>query len=275
MTLPAPTRAISTRIRHRTCTCGKRGWPTKHDADQIVVNAKILRSLHGNNRRQEQRSYRCPTNASLWHVTSQEERTYGANYSPDDDEAAREYIESLLLADGHRDNEPAWTHLLTAPYAAQTDALLSRIHQDGLKVGADSKAHLVKRLRQVKNGSSRHLYNVEVAEHKEWVLNWTRFQAAIVTRKAQAKKAVREINIKASATDAHQVNIHHRDIVARLALAIAKHREETLDPTPADRALWASLDEVCVPYRGGEAPLSELLNNGAWGDRALTPRRSS
>lgn len=53
------------------CGCGKQSWPSKDAADQVVVEAKIRAALRGNTKRREQRSYRCPTNPELWHVTSQ------------------------------------------------------------------------------------------------------------------------------------------------------------------------------------------------------------
>ncbi|MDN5930792.1 MAG: hypothetical protein L0I24_06980 [Pseudonocardia sp.] len=53
------------------CACGKRWWSSKDAADRVVVEAKIRAALRGNTRRREQRSYRCPANPDLWHVTSQ------------------------------------------------------------------------------------------------------------------------------------------------------------------------------------------------------------
>ncbi len=61
--------------RTQSCSCGKRGWRSKRAADLVVVEAKIRRTLHGSDRRREQRSYRCPFDAGVWHVTSTPERT--------------------------------------------------------------------------------------------------------------------------------------------------------------------------------------------------------
>lgn len=52
------------------CTCGKTGWPDRRDADLVVVQAKILRCLHGQQHRRETRVYRCPTPPYLFHLTS-------------------------------------------------------------------------------------------------------------------------------------------------------------------------------------------------------------
>lgn len=54
----------------RDCRCGKRGWTTEHDALQVVVGAKIRRYLRNNQKRREQRAYRCHLSPGLWHVTS-------------------------------------------------------------------------------------------------------------------------------------------------------------------------------------------------------------
>jgi hypothetical protein len=58
----------------RDCRCGKRGWTTEHDALQVVVGAKIRRYLRNNQKRQEQRAYRCHLSPGLWHVTSADQR---------------------------------------------------------------------------------------------------------------------------------------------------------------------------------------------------------
>lgn len=60
---------------HVECRCGKRGWATEHDALQIVVGAKIRRYLRNNQKRREQRAYRCHLSPGLWHVTSSDLRT--------------------------------------------------------------------------------------------------------------------------------------------------------------------------------------------------------
>lgn len=198
---------IATKPRHTICTCGKRGWPTKHDADQVVVNAKILRHLHNNNRRQEQRSYRCTVNPTLWHVTSQDQRAPGPRYDPTDNAAAREYIEAILLAEVDRDTERHWQALIVPEYAAQTNAVLAEIHQAGLQVGANLKDRLA-RDRRAFNGRQidRSRYWTAKAEYEAWVLHWTRFQAILIARKTlaktQATKATKAANIAAAQSEA-------------------------------------------------------------------------
>lgn len=249
------------------CRCGKQGWPTRHDADQVVVNAKILRHLHGRNKRLEQRSYRC-SSSTMWHVTSQDERAYGATYQPDDDTAACEYIESLLLADAHPNSDEAWERLCTPLYAAQTNAVLSRIHQAGLKDGADRKA--IRRdlnLRTWAGEDVQHRLDIEDNEHAAWIVAWTRFQAVLVARKAQTQRALRDINIAASSDKNAREAVITRNAVRQLGLAIRNHQTATPEPTKADRALWAVLATVYVPYGGeGERSVQDMFDTTSWTD---------
>jgi hypothetical protein len=268
ITVPAP---LPRRAQHADCRCGKRGWTTKHDADQVVVNAKILRHLHHNNRRREQRSYRCLTDPTLWHVTSQSVRD---THRPEPVPAVpaeigkadlRELVEQLVLDEFNRNTDREWERLLTPERAADVNRVLSAVHQAGLKDGADRRAALAAASKAALAGSAGWTRRQVLArEHDAWKLHWARFQAALVTRKAQAKAALKERNIALSTQDAHVANVKHRSVFALLAQAIAEHCAATPDPSDADRELWAHLANLSVPFRGGESTLTHLLAEGVW-----------
>lgn len=46
---------------------------TQHEAAAAVVDAKIARHRHGNQKRREQRAYPC-VNCTAWHLTSSDPR---------------------------------------------------------------------------------------------------------------------------------------------------------------------------------------------------------
>ena len=257
------------RDRFQACLCGKRGWSSKEEADQVVVNAKILRSLHSNNRRQEQRSYRCTVNAGLWHVTSTPLRTLAPRYRAHEDKRAREYVEALLLAEVDRPTVAEWRRLLTEDNASAVNAILSGIHQDGLKDGAERKAKNAEVQRAAHRGQiPRGTALASNSDYRMWVLHWTRFQALLVARKAWAKRVTSETNIARSASDVALASQAHREAVRRVALAVQAHRDATEAPTAADRELWRVLYEVEIPYRAEMAPLVRVLEESRWHDEA-------
>ncbi|WP_144316938.1 hypothetical protein [Streptomyces sp. sk226] len=55
----------------RVCSCAKRQF-SRTKADRVLVEAKVKRSLRGDERRRECRSYRCEDDPRVWHLTSRE-----------------------------------------------------------------------------------------------------------------------------------------------------------------------------------------------------------
>ena len=55
--------------------CGKKRFPSKAEADQALLDAKIARGLEFNKRRRETYAYLCPTcPGPVWHLTSKGRR---------------------------------------------------------------------------------------------------------------------------------------------------------------------------------------------------------
>jgi hypothetical protein len=245
---------------HRECVCGKRGWPTQHDADQVVVNAKILKYLHGHQRRREQRTYQCPRDLTLWHVTSM------ASYDPPPRNPApvdvlRVHIEDLLLDEGQDGVDERWALLLAPTLASHVNDLLSEIHQDGLRHGSNLKLRLADMKRTY---TDRRQYELEQTLYRDWVRQWNRFQAVIVTRKSQARQQVKLANAAAYEASKAPEYQRHRDAVAKLALAIHQHHADTGAPSDADRALWAVLDAITVRFNDADVSCQAMIEQGRW-----------
>ena len=51
------------------CACGKQGLPSERAAKKVVLEARIARAIKHNQRRREDRYYRC--RYGTWHTTSQ------------------------------------------------------------------------------------------------------------------------------------------------------------------------------------------------------------
>jgi hypothetical protein len=110
----------------------------------------------------------------------------------------------------------------------------------------------------------------------------TSHRKVVEVRKGLARQAQRDINRARNdaRTEAKEVRrtarlpeleretMAVRDAVRLLTLAIQRHRLAAVDsgltPEPADRALWAVLDEVKVPLGPGLATLTEILGRGSW-----------
>jgi hypothetical protein len=67
------TRWRAPRVPFVRCRCGKRGYRSRELAEQVLLTARIQRTLRDDDdRRQERRTYWCEI-GKLWHVTSRED----------------------------------------------------------------------------------------------------------------------------------------------------------------------------------------------------------
>ncbi|SRR6266511_5653525 len=106
------------------------------------------------------------------------------------------------------------------------------------------------------------------AEHKVWrgrALAWKR---ALEARLMVAKERNREARIQRNAQQHPRDNQSARASLSRLALAVHQHqatsKAEGVQPEPHDEALWASLDQITVPYGDLVVTLRSLIDSGAW-----------
>lgn len=251
---------------HAICRCGKRGWLSHDGAEAVVIRAKIMRMLHANNQRREQRTYQCTTDPTLWHVTSTS--LFDPTRAPRQALLVREYVEALLLEEHQSNTEPHWKKLIDNNFHEATMNALAEIHQDGLRHGANLKARRDTMSQRRMAGEVGWVeFDREADLYREWVLHWNRFQAVIVARKTQFKNAVRRSNIARASDENWVLSTAHRAAVADLARAIHQHQRTSGPGTDADRQLWAALDAVQVPW--GRTPglfksVREMIDEGRW-----------
>jgi hypothetical protein len=106
------------------CECGKKLWPTKAEADEALVGAKIAAGLRHSTRRRERRAYPCPA-GSGWHLTSLPESAAPTpHHDPDDDQAAAVFIDKYLVVPFQ---DIVWQALVDVRYVAQTERVLAKM----------------------------------------------------------------------------------------------------------------------------------------------------
>lgn len=254
----------SAKVKSPACVCGKAGWLSKADADQIVVKAKISFALYGNQKRREQRSYECLERPGTWHVTSQADRKIlrehtaaKPTYRVDDDEAAREFLSRAIF---YQEMEP-WTDLLSVERAHQTLRVLGEMHQASLQEANQ-------RLKAISAGGNTvpsEVRRERRAAYREWCTQVQPMRDALVRRISQARDAVTEANIARTEGRHAKDGSYLRALVRRLALEIEGHRlsstAEGRTPSPADERLWAVLSNVRMP-RGNT--LRGPIDDGHW-----------
>lgn len=223
----------------KRCRCGKVGWPSEQLADDVVVRAKIAYSLRGNNRRREQRSYRCPEDQSLFHVTSQSDRRDTKPWwSPDDDDTARDFIIQAVFTEDTRMRGA----LLNPGFIDQTKRVL-----DDLNAGLNERL-------QMSGG--------ELARPER-----KRLQVAcnvLAPWRTAAHEAVRARNVAGSHSRAAEEKFHVTRALRELAVAVAEHERVNPAPDAGDRRLYDLLAELRLPGAVTQPSLRDLLDTGAW-----------
>src|SRR6266511_527859 len=134
------------------------------------------------------------------------------------------------------------------------------------QAAASRQAAWPERYRRGESGK-RDWFDAE-AEHKVWrgrALAWKR---ALEARLMVAKERNREARIQRNAQQHPRDNQSARAALSRLALAVHRHqatsKAEGVQPEPHDEALWASLDQITVPYGDLVVTLRSLIDSGAW-----------
>jgi alpha-D-ribose 1-methylphosphonate 5-triphosphate diphosphatase PhnM len=133
---------------------------------------------------------------------------------------------------------------------AEQNSHLDVLHQECMDSGAGGKARYFK----------------ERADYQAWKASALHFKRLAERRMAEVKR-LDDIRRRTAHAEAEQQRAQAlRDLVRRLAVAIADHQDETTEqstPSSADVALWAILDRETVPVGGGVATLAEMLD-GVW-----------
>lgn len=260
------------------CYCEQAAWGSEADAAQVVVGAKISRELHRNGRRREQRYYRCPTNPNLWHVTAQDSRGGGMplpEYSVHDDGDAKVFVGRAVP----RGDAVVWAALLAPERAAQTLRVLIRIQQELQASSSERRTAMDAVVSRRRAELISHADYAELRDaHADWLRRVEKFRNSTLQRLREARAAVKAHNVAATARENAARRTGERVALRRLALAVKRHREDTPDPTPADRQLWAWLGLLTVPAAedGATVPLQHMLDEGMWrGEPDDTPGAAS
>jgi hypothetical protein len=245
------------------CGCGKKAWPSKAEADAVVVNAKISTYLRGSVNRRESRSYECEDVPGLHHVTSRDRVVKLPTYAADSDAEAMLY---LSRAAERGVEEEVWEALVAPERAAQTVRVLGVLHQESLRESRVRKAEVDSlRKRAARREVAYEDYETASRNYESWMLGAVDKQTVLVSWIRLAREALKESNIRRASDANARDNVLHRDVVRRLTLAVAAHRARTECPTEADRELWAWLGVLSVPYDGSSRiSLAGLLESGGW-----------
>lgn len=240
-----PSRTIA-----RRCTCGKLAWPSKAEADQAVVDAKIKAGLRGNQRRRETRVYQCSVSPSTWHLTSSDTVT-----EVDGDEAAKATVTEALQHPTPR----AWNRLLGPDLIDQTVRVMHQIRRSMHTQSVVKRASVVEAENRFAAGliSAKQLADIDLGVQR-FDRRTQRMDAEITQRLEDARRIVERAELaRAQAAD---MDLVYGDTVRRLAQAITAHRANTAAPSAADRQLWAWLDLLTVPHQGARTSLAAMLD---------------
>lgn len=135
---------------------------------------------------------------------------------------------------------------------SEQNARLDILHEECMSEGVEGKRR----------------YFAARAEHHAWKASATRFKR-LTERRLNEVKRLDDIHRRAmQAKNEAQRASASRDLVRRLACAIADHQDATSGhsaPSTADLELWAVLDRERIPVGGGDASLTEMLST-TWFD---------
>lgn len=144
---------------------------------------------------------------------------------------------------------------------SEQNAHMDVLHEDCLSEGVEGKRRFFQ----------------ERAEHRAWKASATYFKRLMERRLAEVRRL----------DDIHRRSLHaqneseraqqSRDLIRRLAVAIAGHQDATSrdgGPSKADLELWMVLDRERVPVGGREASLTEMLAT-TWFDADPTDGETS
>lgn len=244
------------------CPCEKKAWARKADADLVVVNAKI-KHLRGSLKRREQRAYACETVAGLFHVTSQDLVVTLPDYGPGEDALAARFLERAIERGVL---EEVWEVLVSDALVAQTVRVLGSLHQAHLRESASRAAQLRALQRRVSLGGEDRLVLAAAKQARDnWVAESMARQEVMVVWIREARQMQKALNMRVSSDESRVQSTAHRAVLQRLTLAVAAHRERTPQPTEADRALWAWLGVLSIPFDGDRRiSLSGMVEGGYW-----------
>ncbi len=174
--------------------------------------------------------------------------TRSLNYSNTDDTIARRVIDDAL-----RDRDSLiWYQLTDSTYAAQTLRILvviEKLTQAAFAARGKDYAELKFQFNQGRL-SRRQLLEAK-RDYEEWKARTNHFRAVVNEKMHLARKGARAANRAEWENRQLSEADELRKLISELAMAAARHRRDTTDPTTAARLLWARMDVLCFPSSGG------------------------
>jgi hypothetical protein len=166
-------------------------------------------------------------------------------HDPDDDAAARQFIDNLL----RRSDDDAWKSLLSDTYARQTQRVLKTI-EDAAISSRTHRNEEISALRQkfLAGEIDQQRWDTLADEFSEWRKRVTHFEALVRERRRQAADRADKLRGYALAREVTST-------LVALAKAVDEHRRATedagIEPESHDRLLWLRLQTLAVPVEEG------------------------
>lgn len=190
-------------------------------------------------------------------------------YAPDDDESADEYVNDALRTHDMQ----AWRALTGPRYAVQTERVL-RATLDNIAVMVAQRTAEIDRLRErrARREITHEQFEQDKSAWKDWQARTGRFEVLVRRYLRMAADAARPLR-------GDSVREELAAMLQAVVGAVHRHRGATLldglEPTPADRALWARLTTLSVRLNDVDPPvtLDELARTQEGGQQSVTPTR--
>lgn len=183
------------------------------------------------------------------------------------DEDLKAFIEPRL---GPEEPQALWEALLSPEVVDRTVGVLADLLR-GVNLQVNTRREDLKtlQLKSVHGGQDDLAVFLDAkAEFDQWKRRVNGYRSLAERRFRQANTAAR--SAKRTAHNRHQAKNQdrHRAVASRLAIAVLRHREESLDadikPEPHDRDLWALLDELTVECGNEMVTLAQAIEYGYW-----------
>lgn len=169
--------------------------------------------------------------------------------------------------------EHDWSRLLQGDNAERIRSVLVQQANDvnGLIAARKSAIDAVQAQCRAEGPPGRARWFEAKADYDVWRRKALYFKRRVEMRSAEARRAYDEHRRDRHAKMTSSAGDTHRYVLRELAIAIAEHQKacacDSLRPTKADMRLWGVLENLRVPYGGGDATLSTMIET-AWQDRA-------
>lgn len=161
----------------------------------------------------------------------------------------------------HLTDDEFWARQLPEAAAQIREVLLDK-YQDTERALAKSKSerNAFQQQCHAEGPAGRTSWFTSIPEYEDRRRRQRGFQTLISRRLRQMTRLAKQ-----ASTHVNEQNSENRQALRKLATGVARHQQETIDPSPADARLWDLLDELWIPLGAGEANLTAMLED-VWSD---------